>query len=334
MPNNLDYGIIISIEHYKDMPKLGGPHKDGLDFQKWLMDPTGGDIPAANIGQFISTPTYTPIQDEIDDWFATLINNFQQNGIRGRRLYFYFSGHGVGITAFNAAMLLPKWTLILRSYSLSSEAYLLGMVEIGAFSEIFFFLDCCRNRIHGVGGALPRWGAPVPSTNSCEYLMYYASEFDNPAYELNLAPVDVSLNNRLPRGLFTKVLLDGLRGAAADKTGRLCVSDLVTYIKRTLPELAKSKGKTQFPRPRIEIDLDKELTRPFPNTFNVVIKFLKKGLDMVLEDPDLKIVHSANSDLGEWRLTLNRGQHILRKLGENDGKKINIDGTALNFVYG
>jgi hypothetical protein len=332
MSNKLDFAIAIGVEHYKGTDSLGGPHEDVGDFIKWLTKKSGGDIPKENVGQFLSTSTYTPTQDDIDDWIDTVLNGLQQRGEKGRRFFFYFSGHGIGVTMLNSAMLLPKWTYSMRNYALSSERYLLELVNKGVFQEIFFFMDCCRNRIAGVQGQPPLWAAAAPSSASSEYLMYYASEFDNPAFEASLLSSDGKLDNLLPRGLFTKVLLDALDGAAADRTGKLCVQDLVNYVKRKLPELAKSEGKTQIPRARVEIDLQKGVAGPFQTTINVQIQFKTPGLNMVIEDPDLTIVHSGKSD-GTWNLSLKRGEHTLRRVEDTDGQKIYIDGVQNKFTY-
>jgi hypothetical protein len=233
----------------------------------------------------------------------------------------------------NSAMLLPKWSFSMRNYALSSEKYLLQLVNKGIFEEIFFFMDCCRNRIGGVEGQPPLWGSAAPSSFSCEYLLYYASEFDNPAFESVLTSDIKTLDNLLPRGLFTRVLLNGLKGAAADKDGRLKVQDLVNYVKRELPALAHGVGKTQIPRPKIEIDLEKEIAGPFGKTIDVSIRFQKPGIKVILEDPDLNEIKKGNSSDEKWDLTLKRGKYILRKEEDFNGKQISIDGTQTIFNY-
>jgi hypothetical protein len=334
MSRTTDFGVVIGIQYYKEsMDPLNGPHDDVDRFVKWLIHPAGGFVPEKNLGIFISTPTYTPTQDDIDTWFEQLLGQLQQNGAIARRLYFYFSGHGIGVTALNSAMLLPKWSNLLRNYALSSEKYLLELVNKGLFQEIFFFMDCCRNRIPGVLGQPPMWASPAPSANACEYMMYYATEFANAAFEAQLGSPNTTLDNLLPRGLFTKVLLDGLNGAAADRKGILRVQDLVTYVKKQLPQLAASKGKTQIPRPNIAIDLEKEIIGPFPAEIEITIEFQIPGMNLVLEDPDLRIVNEDSSDK-TWTIKLKRGEHTLRKKNETTGQMIIVDGLQNKFIYG
>lgn len=349
MPQDRDFAVVIGVEHYKDvLQPLGGPHRDTRDFVHWLIDPAGGGLPdngawsgaesnvspSPNILLLLSTPQYTPVKDDVDDWMDTVMNKLLAEANSGRRLYFYFSGHGIGDTQMNSAMLLPKWTFSYRQYALSSEKYILELVKKGAFEEILFFMDCCRNRISGVQGQGPYWSAALPSAASSNYLIYYASEFDNPAYEVELARKEGTLDNLLPRGLFTEVLLRGLKGAAADKNGNLRIRDLVSYVDKKLPELATSKGKTQIPRSVVSTkDSEKNILGPFEKVVETIIRFKKGGHQVILEDPELEIIKEGNSSEGEWRLPLHRGVHTLRSENENVGQQILIDGVQTVFEY-
>ncbi|TWV93271.1 hypothetical protein [Chitinophaga pinensis] len=104
------------------------------------------------------------------------MGELQLAGKRGRRLYFYFSGHGIGVTMMNSAMLLPKWTTFMRNYALSSEKYIQELVNKGTFEEIYFFMDCCRNRIPGVNGQPPLFGSPGPAPQPTEYMLCYGAD--------------------------------------------------------------------------------------------------------------------------------------------------------------
>lgn len=330
--NNKDYAIMIGIQHYVANNELGGPHKDTNDFKDWLKDTNGGDVPEVNIVTFLSTPQFTPTQTEIDRWLGSTISTLQA-GQRGRRLYFYFSGHGIGVNAMSSAMLLPEWTTVMRNFALSSEKYLQQLVNSAIFEEIIFIMDCCRNRIPGVEGQPPLWGAVMPSPLKTETLMYYACEFENPSFETPLIANNYSLDNLLPRGIFTKVLLDGLKGAAANNDGWVRVQDLVNYMTRKLPVVAKAVGKNQNPRSRIEIDLRKKIAGPFPKTITIEIEFKNSGIDMILEDADVEEVKTGSSSDGKWQLELKRGEYVLRKKEDQDGMHFFNDGTQTHFIY-
>lgn len=327
-----DFAIMIGIQHYVANNVLDGPHNDVCEFKKWLQNSNGGAIPDRNIVTFLSTPQYTPAQPEIDQWFGSTIETLKA-GQRGRRLYFYFSGHGIGINAMSSAMLLPEWSAVMRNFALSSDKYLQQLVNAAIFEEIIFIMDCCRNRIPGVEGQPPLWGAVMPSPLKTETLMYYACEFENPSFETPLIGNNYTLDNLLTRGIFTKVFLDGLKGAAAYKDGWVRVQDLVNYMTRKLPVVAKAVGKTQNPRPRIEIDLQKIIAGPFPKTINIEIEFKNPGIDVILENADVEKVKDGNSSDGKWLLELKRGEYVLRKTGDQDGMHFFNDGTQTHFIY-
>jgi len=332
MPNGRDYAILIGIRDYTENQQLHGPHKDAIDFKDWLTDLNLGNVPEENIGIFLSTPSYTPSQLEIDRWFKSVFENIQ-NGLRGRRLYFYFSGHGIGVNASNSAMLLPEWSSIMRDFALSSEKYIKKLEQRASFEEVYFFMDCCRNRIPGVEGQGPTWGAAGNAQASSEHLVYYASEYANPAFE---NPIDqsVNLDNQLPRGLFTEVILQGLKGAAAGTDGWVTVQTLVNYTKYFLPELAKSAGKSQFPRTEIKIDLEKRIVGPFPKKVTVNIHFnTNADIEMILEDPNLDEVRVGKTSDKTWTLNLSRGKYILRKKEENEGMTFYNNGIKTEFTY-
>ena len=343
MSNDRDYAIVIGIQHYKANAELAGPHQDTDKFMNWLLDPNGGNLPAdpVNVGsspnvlRLLSTEAYTPSQKDVDDWLGTKMLEIQRfgEGQTARRLYFYFSGHGIGVSHTNSALLLPEWTTMMRNYALSSEKYLHGLIDRGLFQEIYFFMDCCRNRIIGVEGSAPGFGAPAPTDDSISYLICYATAFQTKAYEKTPLSQE-GLDNTLPRGLFTEVLVNGLFGAAAGKNGRLRVSDLVNYIERKLPELAKEHKVTQIPKFTTAISLEHELTARFNQLVPIEIQFTGPSEEVVLEDGDLiekKRGHTAN---GPWNLQLHRGQYILRRSGETTGMNIFVDGLKNTFEYG
>ncbi|MGM9476159.1 caspase family protein [Pedobacter sp. GSP4] len=342
MVNDLDFAVVIGVEHYQQNTPLGGPHGDTEKFMDWLLDPNGGGLPidpadpksSPNVLKLLSAPTYTPRKDDFDLWLDGKMNDIVKDGLKARRFYFYFSGHGIGVTQKNSALLFPLWTRTNRNYALSSEKYLDELLKKGIFKEIYFFMDCCRNRIAGVEGLAPTWSSPLPSSNTADYLLYYATEFDTVAFEKPvLGQDDDGLNNNLPRGLFTEVLLNGLRGAAAGRDGKLSVSNLLAYVKLKLPELAGIHQETQIPKAMLSIDLDRELCGPFQKKIPINIAFRVPGKKVILEDADLEIEKEGSTDEGTWNLNLIRGQYFLRTDGQSDGMRIFVDGTKNDYVY-
>ena len=67
----------------------------------------------------------------------------------------------------------------------------------------------------------------------------YATQYQDQSYEIE------SINSEM-RGAFTSVLLEGLKGAAANK-GLIGADDLRDYLAIETPKLAQQKGYKQIP---------------------------------------------------------------------------------------
>ncbi|CAL1516750.1 caspase family protein [Chitinophaga sp. MM2321] len=337
--NDKDFAVVVGVSHYEGLKPLKGPDTDAAAFRDWLLSEEGGNIPEENCKFLVSKETpLIPLQDDIDRRFGEILKALRDATGTGRRLYFYFSGHGLGITWDETALALPPWSDIMRNYALSSTSYLNTLIECGFFEEVFFFLDCCRNRIPGTTGAKPLFGnvKPAQGTAYCDSLVCYSTEFDNAAYEAEMVTSkDGVLDNNLVRGLFTVALISGLKGAAA-RNGQVTIMSLMEYLQSYLPELAKQQQKKQVPRfinnSRVP---DKPITGKLTLTdIDVTISFSRPAQMVVLEDPNLNILWTGSTDAGPQAFKLKRGNYCMRyEHNDADMKTIRIDGTQNPFNY-
>lgn len=235
--NPEDYAVVIGIDRYAGLPHLKAASRDAARFTEWLLRPDGGGLPEKNV-HFIPSILVPgdPFQSKpvLQDIEAALwrIGLLQYRRV-GRRLYFYFAGHGVGPAFNEVAMLL-------------ATAGLGGLANVGlthvqdffhraaVFDEIVYILDCCREERVAVCTGLtfnpvPRAG--IPPTNDFVLL---ASVYRGMAYE----PFDET--NAARRGLMTEALLEGLNGAAGaiDTQGRITSDTVSAYVQRRVRELA------------------------------------------------------------------------------------------------
>jgi hypothetical protein len=95
-----DYAVVVGINRYRaGFVPLQGSVNDAKLFVKWLTRPDGGGLDPKNI-KCLTTPddeTFRPIRDEIEDELIQLYERRnRQSAPLGRRLYLFFSGHGVG----------------------------------------------------------------------------------------------------------------------------------------------------------------------------------------------------------------------------------------------
>src|SRR5262245_20513430 len=98
-----DHAIVVGIRRCPALGDLNGPENDARDFEQWLLDPAGGDVPPANVRRILSSdfaPNANPLDDkpttaELESAFDALYDRGDQNGGKtGRRLYVYLAGHG------------------------------------------------------------------------------------------------------------------------------------------------------------------------------------------------------------------------------------------------
>ncbi|OAD90131.1 hypothetical protein A7A78_07895 [Aequorivita soesokkakensis] len=261
-----DFALIIGINNYTPVENRGlrtlhGAINDANAFEKWVLDPKGGNIPEANCFKITSTETpLNPIQDQIDEAAVAILDEAVKNPEGCRRLYFYFAGHGLGVQfdEKNTALCLSKWSDTRRNTALSSSKYEDVLVRYGAFKEIIFLMDCCRNTKINVQPLQPTFdtsfsGDTVGATN---VFTAYATLYQDQSFEVdvisNANPVDLtdvdSLTRAEKRGVFTKVLLEALQGGAADEQGIINADRLRDYLQQQIPPLANKHGYKQTPQ--------------------------------------------------------------------------------------
>jgi hypothetical protein len=143
------YALVIGIDDYPsgDLRSLEHAKHDAEAFRNWLIDPgTGGGVPEENCKLILSRgELLLPNFDEIDDHLDRIIKLAEKSHANARRLYFYFSGHGMAARQLQTFLCLPRWSNRWRNAALDSQAYSTYLVNSGLFREIVFLFDCCRS---------------------------------------------------------------------------------------------------------------------------------------------------------------------------------------------
>src|SRR5579872_5315370 len=110
---DVDFGVVVGIEDYPYFRSLHGAASDARAFHDWLCDERGGGLDPRNVRLVLSDPEQeTPAQDEIDRELVAMLEAAKVGG-GGRRLYFYFSGHGAmnpDRMRNDIALLLTRWS--------------------------------------------------------------------------------------------------------------------------------------------------------------------------------------------------------------------------------
>lgn len=320
----LDYALVVGVNDYVSLHPLRGAVEDAKAFVAWLVDPGGGGLAPANVHTILSTRTpLSPVGDTIDEALEAVIAQAMRNG--GRRLYFYFSGHAcTGDRPHDLALCLPDWSGLRRRASLGSDAWLDVILASGVFAEVAFFLDCCRVAALRAVGRPPKidFATPRDRARAPRAFMAYATEFLRVAREVEEpSATNASLE---VRGIFTKVLVTGLRGAAAGNDGIVTAASLKQYIEHMTVRQSVERGFEQ----RAEVLDGFESTARFGDSIRpakLCITFapsLAKDphAEVVLYGPRREEIRRGNPVNGPWELNLEPGLYKLVSIatGQSD----------------
>lgn len=336
------YALVIGIDDYPKFRSLAGAKQDAKDFATWLKDDAvGGGLPKDNIWLVLSKKRpVRPIHEDIDDALEELLEAAGDEG--GERIYLYFSGHGLSRTNTATDLCLAKWSLLRKGLALDSEDYLSMITGSGKFREVVMFLDCCRIR-KVRSRALPPTidpAKPGDGASAARSFVGYATEFLNAAHEAVLEAEGGAAEGALVRGHFTRALIDGLKGGAAEDTGGVRASRLKEYLEIHTPEIAKLAKHTQTPEVRNGFPSSPEplfgsATPPVaPKRVAVEIRFNDgDDTEFVLEDGNLEVVKRGKASSGPWAVRLSRGNYIVRDAADEQSEGIRITGHETETVH-
>ena len=209
-PREHDFALVVGVEHYPSFSGLRGAAADARAFHDWVCSPDGGAVPPQNTRLIVSTENpVAPIHDQIDDGLKELMLAADRAG-GGRRLYFYFSGHGAtdeDQPPDDVALLLANWSVYRARVGLSSAKYRGRLAGLQLFEEVAMFLDCCRSTAHDAEGLPLTVSLPGRQSAACPTRTFiaFATEAARPAFE---RPI-----NGAWQGVFTRRLLAILRGS-------------------------------------------------------------------------------------------------------------------------
>ncbi|MDN3583845.1 caspase family protein [Mucilaginibacter flavus] len=334
MPNAGDFAIVVGVDQYLNLKPLNGPVNDANNFVGWLLDPDGGDLPPLNCHLIPNTLDPTcPLQDHIDDALDAIMN--AADLVAPRRFYFFFAGHGIGVTWELNGLCLPKWSQTQRRYALSSSSYEDYLVASSTFEEVYFFMDCCRSKEVSVTPSPTKLENILPRGANVSSLVAYATPFENTAGEAPANGVDSSQ----VQGFFSTALVEGLGGAAADASNRITAKSLLTYCSRRTEELARAQGLNQIVQTKFTDGgrtLETLVLRgtQAPLTVALELTFLQAG-NYSLLGPDLLVLQTWEVAAGQQlpSIAITPGIYGLKNNTTNVKQYIPIDGNAANFEF-
>jgi hypothetical protein len=245
-----DYALLIGVSSYPELgfggkpSDLRSPPYDVEEFRKWLMDdPQGPRLKRENVRVKISDPAATaaamkadevhPTVDELEKLFFDLDDIATANkeaGIKyvGRRLYIYMSGHGFSPGRLRAC-LYAGTAQTRRGHNVHATGWLSLLQDACYFQEYVLLMDCCMDAVWLTATPRdPQFAVRTPSEPPRASFIALAAQRPLRAVEVPM-PTDQDPNRCL--GAFTWALTQGLRGAAADRYGRVTGRSLANWIR-------------------------------------------------------------------------------------------------------
>lgn len=333
-----DFALVIGLNHYEhsSLNNLTSAIDDAKAMRDWFIDPKKGRIEPDNC--IVVTSTEDPIQPEkhiIDKALEEIYIKAMGNG-GGRRLYFYFSGHGFSHKMEDNTLVISDWFPPLRfNNALNSKKYMEVIQESGVFREILFFLDCCRSRKIKCSGQGPAMQFPKPDEDlpPAQNVIAFAAEYNNPAYE---AQYNID-NDGIVRSYFTKALLEGLNGVkdAKNENGEVTLDSLDKYTTKRTMDIARERNHSQKPKFLDHFDDDPVLvTYPVNETDQLIELYINSELnnfEFKIENSLLEEVERQTYNGTEFKISLPKDIYSLTNLATGD--VVYIDNTTGKTEY-
>jgi uncharacterized caspase-like protein len=193
--------LIIGINDYPTSP-LAGPVNDATSIAE-ILRVNGNDTTNFEIKPLHNTPTRGELLSEITDFF----NRNADMGL------LYFAGHGY-VNELGGFIVTPDHKRYDEGISMDS---ILSLANQSPINNIIIILDCCKSGMF----AVPNLGGSVTPINKGISILTACRE-NEPAKEVN------------GRGVFTNLLIEGLKGGAADIRGHISPGGLYAYIDQAL----------------------------------------------------------------------------------------------------
>jgi uncharacterized caspase-like protein len=337
-----DWAVVVGIDGYPMLKSLQGAEHDARAFHAWLTDPAGGNIQHSRVKSIVSSGypapadvlDSKPIADDVYRAYKGIVQRAKSRPDKSRpfarRLYLYFAGHGFAPPSWEEACLfMANASLEALGEHIPGMELATYFVRSGHFEEVALFMDCCRERMlsapfHPIPLTVP--GA-APGNRTREFYAL-AAPWGQLAREKPFPPEPV-------QGVFTKAVLEGLRGKAATPQGTVTGTSLSSYVFQAMKRML---GK-DYADPRLRansldditfvtgIPLAQGLTR-------LTVSFTSAGDAPVnLRDGTLTVLSSHRPADGPWMLDLPRGIYGLVSTADGRKEEFVVEGDTIDVEF-
>ena len=348
-----DWAIVVGIKAYPGLTNLEGPEIDAKAFYKWVVSPTGGDVPAEQVALILSSdypavnvagkaePTVATIQQAFDDLQDLAAANREAgNGLTaGRRLYIYLSGHGCAPRFNDSALLTANATPTRAGYHILGRLYADWFLQSNFFQEAILFMDCCRESYPQTPPNIPPYiSITGPTAMDFTRAFYgFGTKWSRMSRERKMA-------DGLVHGVFTTALIEGLKGAACDpRDGRITAASLGNYLYLNMrnflspddledPEIPREPDLEYDKNPQTPLVIATVPPPQFPAT--IVLPPTTAGKTLVILDDRFQKVISAPATPPFLQVQLKRGTYVAQVLADGlQSEPFEVNGTEEPNVH-
>ena len=332
-----DYAVVIGINWYPGLSHLDGPVNDAHNFRAWLLDAVGGNVPDRNIKMILSPATpdamnrsnAKPARDMIIEAFEAILDQKDDRGRIGRRLYIYMSGHGFAPEVDDSALLManasPRFI-----HHIPGRPYANWFHSSAKFDEIVLLMDCCRDDLSMAPFQPPPW-REEHSTNAAYVKRYFvfATRPFQPAAEIPIFEAGKT------QGIFTTAFLAALKMAKRDDEGKLWGQAVKDFVLNHMPKLAAGE---LYQEPVFEFNEDIVFSKAeagrFSNEIETHIRFAKPGTrDVRIFDGKFNVIFEGKAAAPRpLIIRLKPGMYLLQELGTDNHETLEIIGSSDEVV--
>ena len=317
-----DVAIVIGISEY---PSLGTSYrvdwavKSAQMFFDWAV--SDGEVTDGHHLLLLSGPGNPLSKSNIDDEVGKFLDSIQI--LDFRRLYFFFAGHGTApqMEEDGSAFLLSEDSAFRKSKCLNRGEYEQCLRKMTSFSQQFLFFEACRNVDLHFAGYGPTWCEVEPASHIVDQYRYYATKHGGYA------------NQGKEGGLFTEVVIDGLRGGAANAHGQVTVLGLRDHLESNIRALSTKAGfAEQSPDFGSTSGINVSLVSVAPRPQLVIIQVESLGIESVtIYDKNYVEIEKGifSALVRDVRLMLQPGQYIVEPKGAGTPRILNVPETTL-----
>ncbi|MDD4059871.1 MAG: caspase family protein [Kiritimatiellae bacterium] len=279
------YGLVIGVNAYRDQGlNLRCARQDAEEMYAIMTDPLCGLFDAGHVVKLYD-------KDATKERIMGSLNRLAQETGPSSSVWIYFAGHAAvdGNETYWIAhdTHLPE----IRTTGIPDNeiARLLNYVKS---RQVLVFMDCCHATAMNLLPAEDGHRIAVPEPKVAERLLKNLNSGEGRIRISSCGREEHSAEDlSLGHGVFTSVLVEGLRGKAdAEWSGFVTLENLSAYLGRELPRRLQDIGHFQIPRvsgqhaPNLRLTVNREWLE-FIRERNVLMKRIKQEVELTAESP-------------------------------------------------